>query len=276
MPTSNILKTTSRKIFYGARRLQLSTVGFLYIAPSLTFALAVLVYAEPLTRTGLFTFTLIWAALGLVSWEAWRTRSQIRSSVSAQTIVASGDGTTLLFHSRGSRLQRFVGAWHLSGVQVFTSVEGEQAVSDFEDLYRTQRERVVQLAWLLTHDAAAAEDVAHDAFTALFRVYESVQNPAAYLRRSVINGVYERTRRRARESRRNQLVITGEALTTSGPTGGIADVVGRLHIDQRTAVVLRYWGGLLDQEIADAMGIRPSTARSHLSRARNQLRKELL
>lgn len=162
------------------------------------------------------------------------------------------------------------------GVRVFTSVEGEQAVPVFEDLYRTHRERVVQLAWLLTHDAAAAEDVAHDAFAALFRVFNEVQNPAAYLRRSVINGVYERSRHRARESRRNRLVISGEAQSTCGPTGGIADVIAKLQIDQRTAVVLRYWGGLLDREIADAMGTRPSTARSHLRRATNQLRKELL
>ena len=64
---------------YGARRLQLSTVGFLhYIAPSLTFVLAVLVYAEPMTHTQVVTFALIWAALGLVSFETWRTRAASR------------------------------------------------------------------------------------------------------------------------------------------------------------------------------------------------------
>jgi RNA polymerase sigma factor (sigma-70 family) len=71
-------------------------------------------------------------------------------------------------------------------------------------------------------------------------------------------------------------MIAGDTRAVSGPTGGVADVIAGLPIDQRTAVVLRYWGGLRDHEIADAMGIRPGTARSHLSRATARLREELL
>jgi len=52
----------------GARRLHLSTIGFLqYIAPSGTFLLAVFVFHEPLVRAQLVTFVLIWAALGIFS-----------------------------------------------------------------------------------------------------------------------------------------------------------------------------------------------------------------
>lgn len=147
---------------------------------------------------------------------------------------------------------------------------------EFEDVYRAHRRAVIQLAWLLTHDAATAEDVAQDAFTALYQAFDRVENHAAYVRRSVVNGVYERTRSRQRELRRNGLVVAGHADSTSGPTGGVADAIAKLPIDQRTAVVLRYWGGLRDREIAETMGIRPGTARSHLSRATAQLRKELL
>ena len=153
---------------------------------------------------------------------------------------------------------------------------GLQVTSEFSELYRTQRDSVVQLAWLLSRDRSAAEDVAQDAFVALFHGFAEIENHEAYLRRCVVNGVYERTRRRQRERRRNGLVIAGQASTTDGPTGGVIDLVATLPIDQRTAVVLRYWGGLRDSEIADAMGIRASTARSHLSRASARLRKELL
>jgi DNA-directed RNA polymerase specialized sigma24 family protein len=149
-------------------------------------------------------------------------------------------------------------------------------VSDFEEVYRAHRAAAVQLAWLLTHDRAVAEDVAHDAFAALFVVFRDVDRPLPYLRRSVVNGVYARTRQLRREHRRNGLVMAGEPGTTAGPTGGVADLVSSLPLDQRTAVVLRYWAGLRDREIADVMGIRPSTARSHLSRATARLRKELL
>lgn len=147
---------------------------------------------------------------------------------------------------------------------------------EFEELYRTRRESMVQLAWLLTHDASVAEDVTQDAFVALFHVFGQVEHPLAYLRTSVVNGVHQSARGRKRELRRNDLVIAGQRSASDGPTGGVADLVASLPLDQRTAVVLRYWGGLRDSEIAEVMGIRPSTARSHLSRASSRLRKELL
>ena len=76
-----------------------------------------------------------------------------------------------------------------------TSVSGESAgASTFEELYRTSRADATRLAWLLTHDAAIAEDIAHDAYLGLYRVFDQVANPAAYLRRSVINGVYEQAK----------------------------------------------------------------------------------
>ena len=145
----------------------------------------------------------------------------------------------------------------------------------FAEVYRRERTSMVQLAWLLTRDAGVAEDVAQDAFTALFRAFDRVEHPAAYLRRSVVNGVFMRTRQRVREERRNTLVMAGSPVTVDGPTGGVADAMATLSMEQKTAVVLRYWAGLSDREIAEAMGVRPGTARSHLSRAAVRLRREL-
>lgn len=57
----------------GARRLRLATVGFLqYLAPTGQLLLAVLVFGEPFTRGHLFSFGLIWIALGLYSFDTWR------------------------------------------------------------------------------------------------------------------------------------------------------------------------------------------------------------
>jgi DNA-directed RNA polymerase specialized sigma24 family protein len=156
------------------------------------------------------------------------------------------------------------------------SVAGEPAgASTFEELYRAKRAEATRLAWLLTHDAAIAEDVAHDAFLRLYPLFDQVENPAVYLRRSVVNGVYERVRKRQRERRREGLVIAAQPTALDGPTGGVLDAIAELSLDQRTAVVLRYWAGLRDHEIAETMNIRPGTARSHLSRALSQLRREL-
>jgi DNA-directed RNA polymerase specialized sigma24 family protein len=46
-------------------------------------------------------------------------------------------------------------------------------------------------------------------------------------------------------------------------------------LNQRTAIVLRYWRDLDDQTIADAMGIRRGTVRSLVSRGTAQLREEI-
>jgi chloramphenicol-sensitive protein RarD len=56
-----------------ARRLPYSTLGFLqYVAPSLQFLLAVLVFGEPLTTAHLVCFGAIWAALAIFVFEGVR------------------------------------------------------------------------------------------------------------------------------------------------------------------------------------------------------------
>lgn len=61
-----------------ARRLRFATVGLLqYIAPTLAFLEAVLLFGEPLRTVQLVTFALIWTGCALYAWDAWRgTRNQ--------------------------------------------------------------------------------------------------------------------------------------------------------------------------------------------------------
>jgi len=81
LPLAGILTATPLVLFASAtRKLKLSTIGFLqYMTPSLQFALAVLAYHEPFTRTHLTTFILIWSGLSLYSFDAarlYRIRNQ--------------------------------------------------------------------------------------------------------------------------------------------------------------------------------------------------------
>lgn len=56
----------------GVRRLPLSTIGIMqYLAPSITFLLAVFVYAEPFSADHAVTFGCIWVGLILFSWAGW-------------------------------------------------------------------------------------------------------------------------------------------------------------------------------------------------------------
>lgn len=63
----------------GARRLKLSTMGLLqYIAPTLQFACA-LYFGETFTVAHGVCFAMIWAALALFSWDAWRAQKPART-----------------------------------------------------------------------------------------------------------------------------------------------------------------------------------------------------
>jgi chloramphenicol-sensitive protein RarD len=63
---------------YGARRLTLTTVGFLqYSAPTLQLLLAVFLYREPFTTLHLAAFVLIWVALVIFSWDLALQRSRV-------------------------------------------------------------------------------------------------------------------------------------------------------------------------------------------------------
>ncbi|MCA0014280.1 EamA family transporter RarD [Mesorhizobium sp. B292B1B] len=54
---------------FGARLLRLSTIGIMqYIAPTIVFLIAVLIFKEPFDTTQAVAFALIWAALAMYSW----------------------------------------------------------------------------------------------------------------------------------------------------------------------------------------------------------------
>lgn len=71
---------------YATRYLRLTTVGFLqYLAPTGSFFLGVFLYHEPFTRGHLVTFSLIWIALALFTFEAisrWRS-TRVRDTLEA-------------------------------------------------------------------------------------------------------------------------------------------------------------------------------------------------
>ncbi len=67
----------------GAKRLRYATIGFLqYLAPSMHFALAVLVFAEPFDTAQLVTFACIWAALAIFTADSLRRHRRLRRQAS--------------------------------------------------------------------------------------------------------------------------------------------------------------------------------------------------
>lgn len=146
---------------------------------------------------------------------------------------------------------------------------------DFTGFYREAYPGAVRLAWLLTHDHAAAEDVVQDAFVRLRARLATIEHRTAYLRTAIVNGCRDRARSTGRaEAGWRRLRVVTEVTSTDKPSE-LLDAVGQLPYKQRAVVVLRYWADLREEEIAEIVGVRPATVRSISSRALDRLRKEL-
>jgi RNA polymerase sigma-70 factor (sigma-E family) len=131
------------------------------------------------------------------------------------------------------------------------------------------------LAILLVDDISSAEDVVQEAFTGLYRNWGNLRDRNAaigYLRTAVVNGSRSMLRRRrtarayvppdpgtARSAESLAMLSTEHQAVVSA----LADLAPR----QREVLVLRYYGGLSEAEIAEATGLSKGTVKSTASRA---------
>ncbi|HEV7471099.1 MAG TPA: SigE family RNA polymerase sigma factor [Pseudonocardia sp.] len=143
------------------------------------------------------------------------------------------------------------------------------------DLYRDHRMRLIRLAVLLVDQPATAEDVVQEAFTGLHRHWSGLRDEAAavaYLRTAVVNGSRSvlRRRRTAREyvAPHGVNARSAESLAMlSAEHQSVVDALASLPPRQREVLVLRYYGGLSEAEIAESAGISRGTVKSTASRA---------
>ena len=151
------------------------------------------------------------------------------------------------------------------------------------ELYAAHRLGLVRLAVLLVDDLASAEDVVQDAFTAFAARGDRLREPAAalgYLRVSVVNGSRSALRRR----RTARGYTPPHEVEPDGPAARavlseehreVLAALAQLPERQREVLVLRYWSGLDEAEIAAALGIARGTVKSTASRALAALEKIL-
>lgn len=158
--------------------------------------------------------------------------------------------------------------------------------ASFDAYVAEHQAALVRYATLLTGSVAAAEDIVQDVLVRLYPRWSTLADPHPYVRRSITNQFVSWTRRWSTRHVHNvpDATLVGAAERASfsnwteapGADPTLWQALGRLPHRQRAAVVLRYWEGLSDDEIADLLGCRPPSVRSNVSRGLAKLRASLM
>lgn len=143
---------------------------------------------------------------------------------------------------------------------------------------------LVRLARHLLDDPGEAEDVVMDAFAGLSRHWGHVRRSEDvffYLRASVVNGSRSRLRRLrvARDRRHTQLerdTAPAEQLAMIHlEHESVVVLLRALPRRQREVLVLRYYDGATEAEIAETLGISLGSVKTHASRGLHALKSRL-
>lgn len=150
------------------------------------------------------------------------------------------------------------------------------------ELFRSERPGLLRLAVLLLGDRSQAEDVVQDAFLAVHRRRDRIDHASAagYLRVAVVNGARTVHRRRLLTWRHHRTVSpdvppADTDLLVAEEHREVLAAVRRLPTRQREILVLRYWMGLSEAEIAQTLGVSKGTVKTGASRAMATLANRL-
>jgi RNA polymerase sigma-70 factor, ECF subfamily len=163
--------------------------------------------------------------------------------------------------------------------------------SGFTKAYRAHRHLAFSSAHRVLGDAAAAEDVVHDVFSALWRdpsKFDSRRGSLpGYVAMMARSRAVDRVRsRNASAAAVDRLAVRdadrdvaedspAERVVSRDETGRILAVVGELPPAQRDAILLAYGRGLTTVEVARAAAVPVGTAKSRLRLGRQRTRQML-
>jgi RNA polymerase sigma-70 factor (sigma-E family) len=160
---------------------------------------------------------------------------------------------------------------------VRTSVESTQAADDLVSrLFDEEGASLVRLARLFTDDRNAAEDLVQEAFIRLHRAAGRIQDmdkAAPYLRSIVLNLARDHNRRGLMSLRHRDAMklddwsASLEDVVVAGVEHQrVVEALRDLAPRQRDCLVLRFFHGLSEREIAETLGISPNSVKTHCRR----------
>ena len=144
-----------------------------------------------------------------------------------------------------------------------------------EQLFERPWDDAQRAAYWIVHDAAAAEDVAQEAFLSVLGALDRFDRRRPFgpwLRRAVVNRAIDHTR--ARTARREvgaELLAEPVAPPVEPPDPELLQALAVLPVDQRAVVVMRHVLGATPTEIAAALDLPRGTVNSRLRRGLDAL-----
>jgi RNA polymerase sigma-70 factor (ECF subfamily) len=159
-------------------------------------------------------------------------------------------------------------------------VRGAQqgSVSDLEVLFRSHWPRAYRAAYLVTHDAGAAEDVAQESFLAAIRALDRFDRKRPFgpwLHRIVVNRAIDWSRARRLRGEVELMESHVAADAAERPSRDTLAALARLSPEHRAVVVMRYLLDFTPGEIAEALDLPRGTVNSRLRRGLDALAEEL-
>ena len=152
------------------------------------------------------------------------------------------------------------------------------SASGIEALFRLHWPRAFRAAYLVVHDAAAAEDIAQEAFLAAVRNLDRFDRGRPFgpwLHRIVVNRAIDWTR--ARQLRAEaELQDTIPAVDEAGSLDdSLLAALAALPAEHRAVIVLRHLLEYTPGEIAELLGLPRGTVNSRLRRGLDSLKEQV-
>jgi RNA polymerase sigma factor (sigma-70 family) len=158
----------------------------------------------------------------------------------------------------------------------------------FEELVHAYQGIAFRIAYLVTGNAADAEEAAQDGFVKAYRALWRFR-PGAPFKPWLLRIVANEARNRRRAAGRREALRLRAAADASGDAAPspeatligaeeretLLEAIERLPESGRLAIACRYLLDLSESETAAALGCRRGTVKSRVSRALEQLRSEL-
>ena len=169
----------------------------------------------------------------------------------------------------------------------------ERAKGGDVDAYRALVAKYQQLAfrvaYLITRDEGEAQDAAQDGFVRAYYALDRFRSGSSFkpwLLRIVSNQARNKRRSAGRRLELATRVGSSRPSGDAAPSPEVAaldseartellEAIEDLREEERLAVIYRYFLDLTEAEMAEAMGCRPGTVKSRLSRALGHLRARL-